>query len=55
VHNGRIVAVHSDVLDYLEALYTDILLDHLDRPSLRRAKVVLSRSDVVGLLTAAGS
>lgn len=41
VHEGAIVSIHQNLIRYLEALYTDVLLDQLGQPPERLALAVL--------------
>jgi len=43
VHHGEDVPIHSDLSDYLQGLYIDILFDHLGTISQKRAEKVLER------------
>jgi len=42
VHHGNIAAIHQNLEQYLEALYTDLLLAELHLPSEHKAQLVLS-------------
>lgn len=45
VHEGQIVPIHGRLSDYIEALYVDILLNHLGLPCESKAKSVMDRPD----------
>lgn len=45
VHKGQIISIHKDLLDYLEALYADILNENLGLPCEERANRVKNNSE----------
>lgn len=41
VHNGLIIGIHQKLIDYLKAIFNDILLDICSLPNNKRAKQIL--------------
>ncbi|MBD0325807.1 MAG: hypothetical protein ICV68_05215, partial [Pyrinomonadaceae bacterium] len=41
VHEGQIISVHQNLTKYIEALYVDVLLEHLGLASEHRAEDVI--------------